>query len=178
MINTNFLLTSLGFFLIIIIYFNIQIIERWFRKLLPESNEGKYVKICPKCGSTNVVTDFSNPAVWAYGTTTKYRCKDCKYMANIFPEVLKDNIQKYKEEVGKGIKKGKINLKSELIDTSTGFYVGIWEIIFALIQIPFLILSLIFYEDFDLFWIILILWVSLCLYVGLKLIKRRKNKVQ
>jgi transposase-like protein len=37
------------------------------------------MKICPKCGSSNLVLD-------AAGHTGKYRCKDCDYIGNLVLE--------------------------------------------------------------------------------------------
>lgn len=48
-----------------------------------------YVRICPHCGSTDTKIDFSNPVVWAYGTSVEYECNNCGEQGKIFPEVLK-----------------------------------------------------------------------------------------
>lgn len=64
-------------------------------------NKEKYVKICPKCGSIDVQTDFSNPADWALGITPRYKCNSCNHESTIFPEVLVDEIENYKKTKSK-----------------------------------------------------------------------------
>ena len=83
----------------------------------------EYVKICPKCGSTNVSVDFSNPTVWSYGAPSKHQCKSCGHVAAVFPEVVKNKTESYKP-------KGKVE-KSNRVDIKTGSTIGllIWIII-------------------------------------------------
>ena len=57
------------------------------------------VKICPKCGSTNVSTEFSNPANVAYGNALNYFCNKCDYVAKIFPEVKTKDINKFRKNL-------------------------------------------------------------------------------
>ena len=106
-------------------------------KKLKDKNK-KFVRICPKCGSTNIKTDFSNPVVWAYGTTTKYKCISCSYLGTIFPEVLRNEVKNYKKELDDIKKEGKIvNKKWEMVDTSTGYSVGLFEIMIIVIGLVF-----------------------------------------
>ncbi len=48
----------------------------------------KYVIACPKCNSTDVQTDFSNPAMIQSGMFVNSRvCNNCGYKSDFFPEV-------------------------------------------------------------------------------------------
>ncbi|MBI3027432.1 hypothetical protein HYY70_04920 [Candidatus Woesearchaeota archaeon] len=136
-------LTSLYILIVlfVIFYLNKDKLKEIFIKL-NKYGGGKYVKICPKCGSLKIRTDFSNPVVWAYGTAVKYRCDSCGYLALIFPEVLKNEINHYKKGLKKRLEESGIKgKKEELADASTGFFVGVWEvIIFIILALIFLIL--------------------------------------
>jgi len=93
------------------------------------SKKGKYVKVCPKCGSTDVHLDFSNPAVWGYGAPTSYQCESCGHVAHIFPEILKEDVEAYKDNFQKDVEQGKIKFKKEpIIEAETGFFAGRMEI--------------------------------------------------
>ena len=134
MININFLLLVSAVFLLAVILLNFDKIRAFLFRKIPE--EKRYVKICPKCGSVDVKTDFSNPVVWAYGTTTKYKCNSCRYMAAIFPEVVAGEIGEYKKELKMKLSKGEISHgKPQLFDASTGFMAAmldIWTVFIAL----------------------------------------------
>jgi len=104
----------------------------------------KFVKICPKCGSIKIKTDFTNPAVWAYGTAPKYKCNSCGYLGNLFPEVSEEQLMWYKKELKTQIREGKLRfMKEDLIDASTGFYAGVWEMVAGLLLLPLILISLI-----------------------------------
>ena len=47
-------------------------------------------QICPKCGSVDIQTDFSNPAGVATGNfiNTK-KCKKCSHIGTLFPIIKK-----------------------------------------------------------------------------------------
>ena len=94
-----------------------------------KKSKGKnYFKICPKCGSIDVQTDFSNPAVWAYGTQSNYKCNSCGFLSGVFPEIPQNEIESYIKELKQELKEGKIeNKKQNLVDTSTGFTIGVFE---------------------------------------------------
>ncbi|MFC1801528.1 hypothetical protein ACFLZB_03610 [Nanoarchaeota archaeon] len=50
----------------------------------------KLIKICPKCKSQNIKPDLS---VQAYGQGSffnHFKCNDCGYTGQFFPEVLKN----------------------------------------------------------------------------------------
>lgn len=132
-------------------------------KKLKEKNKN-FVRICPKCGSTSVQTDFSNPVVWAYGTTTKFRCNSCSYVGNLFPEISKDNLKDYKEELEEEIKKGQIKISDrETIDSSTGYSVGLFEIMIIVIGLVFTVIYSLLKDRSSI--ITLILWIILIVYV-------------
>lgn len=111
--------------------------------LFGKKDDKKYTKICPRCGSDKIAVDFSNPAVWAYGATTKYKCKSCGYMGNSFPDVVEGYVKTYMKEARLESKKGK-STNYALIDATTGYPIGMYEIIlgiFAFLFIPLLLLS-------------------------------------
>ena len=92
-----------------------------------------YVKICPKCGSIDVGVDFSNPVVWDYGTTTKYKCSKCGNLSPIFPEIMLGEVQNFRGELKQKIADGEfVPKKEDLVDTSAGF--SLW-IMFAIISL-------------------------------------------
>jgi len=78
---------------------------------MPEKEE--YVSVCPKCGSPNIETDFSQPAN-IMGGIYPSKCNNCNYVGKIFPEInIKDlkqplpkkevkNVQLVSQEYGKG----------------------------------------------------------------------------
>lgn len=58
----------------------------------------KFVKICPKCNSTDISTDFSNPAFVAGGLFNNAKvCNKCGHHSNFFPEVEVDKLPKVKK---------------------------------------------------------------------------------
>ena len=77
----------------------VKIDEREFNKLNEKQEEGYYTKICPKCGSLDIKTDFSKPEIWAMGQPAIYKCGNCKYKGNIFPEVKKEEINEFKDNL-------------------------------------------------------------------------------
>lgn len=52
--------------------------------------------VCPKCGSVDVVHDYSQPALVAGGIFS-YKCNNCEHVAVSFPEVQVRDLQKPKE---------------------------------------------------------------------------------
>ena len=62
---------------------------------MPKMPKEKYVRVCPKCGSTNVHADLSKDMI-AWGGSTRMVCDDCGYSAMLFPEVLKSQAGKLK----------------------------------------------------------------------------------
>ena len=61
--------------------------------------ESKYVKVCPKCGSTKINNDFSNAAKLNYGIALDKKCDSCGYSALSFPEILEKDIKKFKNKI-------------------------------------------------------------------------------
>lgn len=65
-------------------------------------NIKNYIKICPKCGSTNILEPTAFIIVAgifpAPLTTHKDMCKDCRYQG-VIPEVEKSKIECFKKEV-------------------------------------------------------------------------------
>lgn len=58
-----------------------------------KNSHDTYITICPKCNSTDVKTDFSNPTLVATGLFNNSKvCNDCGYSGNFFPEVQKADI--------------------------------------------------------------------------------------
>jgi len=50
----------------------------------------KYKRICPKCKSTDIKTDFSDPGIVATGMfMNQFICKKCGFSGAFFPEVEK-----------------------------------------------------------------------------------------
>jgi transposase-like protein len=61
----------------------------------------KYVKICPKCGSTNVKADLSQQSFGAGAEFSQYKCADCGYFSMIFPEAEKSKVKEFKKDIKK-----------------------------------------------------------------------------
>jgi len=51
----------------------------------------KYVRICPKCGSAKVMGNVLNMAI---GVPNFYKCAECGYSGQIFPEVEVKGVKK------------------------------------------------------------------------------------
>lgn len=51
-----------------------------------------YVKVCPQCGSPDVITDFSQAGLVA-GGLMGYTCNNCGHSAQIFPEMLLSKVK-------------------------------------------------------------------------------------
>ena len=150
---------------------------RWLEK--PETKKDEknenYVKICPKCGDADVIVDFSNPVVWDYGTPPKYKCKECGFISNVFPEVDHKKIKNFKKELKDAKHKGNIEVpKSELIDTSTGYSVGIFEIILSVVGL-ILIPILLFLDGFDPTLLFLLFWSLFIIYAVWRIHKKKKS---
>lgn len=134
---------------------------------MPEKEQ--YTKICPKCGSIDVQVDFSNPVVWAYGTTTKYKCNSCGHMAPIFPDVFASKILNFRKKLKQ---KARIKpSKENLIDASTGFNVAVYELV--IIGVVVLLIMPILLKSANIM-VALIVWFLLLVFLFQKLIRRRK----
>ena len=128
---------------------------------MKKETKEKYVKVCPRCGSTDVHTDFSNPVVWAYGTPVKYQCKSCGLVSSIFPELAgKEKIQFQKKT-----RQDKDRLKNEpVVDVKTGYTTGLAEILILSMAAAFM-----FFIKIPLVGILFVVIVLVIIY-------RRKNK--
>ena len=57
-----------------------------------------HVRICPRCNSTDVSTDFSNPGIVGTGlVNSAFRCNNCNYKEFFFPEIHKNHIPAIKK---------------------------------------------------------------------------------
>ncbi len=67
----------------------------------------EYIRICPNCGSKNIsyYTDYY---------TRQYRCKDCNYFANEFPETKILDYKKESKKIKQEVKKNKFFVKKPL----------------------------------------------------------------
>ena len=111
-----------------------------------KSNSQIYFKICPKCASIDVMTDFTNPVVWNYGSPTKCRCNSCGHISYIFPEVPESEIPTFRDELKKRLKETQsTTISEEKIDAKSGYYIVILYMVGFLIAIlAILILSWVF----------------------------------
>ncbi len=58
----------------------------------------RWITVCPKCGSTDVSADFSNPVGVVTGRFQNFKiCNHCGYDSMIFPEVPESKVQKPKD---------------------------------------------------------------------------------
>ncbi len=81
----------------------------------------RYVMICPRCGSTRIHREQSNSAV--LDLAPLYRCKSCGHFGDIFPEVLKEDVKGYREELKKEYQSGIIHKETEeKIDSHKGVF--------------------------------------------------------
>ena len=91
------------------------------------SEEEKEVMICPKCKSTDVHIDASNPLQPTMGLPPKYVCNNCGYSGYAFPKIKLSELEKFEDEVKK---EPHSNMKKEtpqMVDTSYGnFTVKVW----------------------------------------------------
>lgn len=116
----------------------------------------KFVKICPKCGSKDVQTDYSNAAVWAYGAPTSNKCDNCSHVAKVFPEVAESELKDFKPQ--------KVD---KTVDTKTGESIGylVWIVIPLIAAIiSFVLISYIVG--------IILLVIALALYISHVMSKR------
>lgn len=176
MINLTFVFLVVLVFVIFIIFVILDRQKALLSYLFSKKDYTKYKKICPRCGSIKISVDFSNPVVWAYGTTSKYKCKECGYLSNSFPEIEEDNIQNYKKELKYKKSEGNLKeIKSELLDTSTGYSVGIMEIILSIVGLILIPIYLVI-EGFDPLLLFLLFQALLVIYLVWRIRKRKKSR--
>lgn len=56
----------------------------------------KYIRICPKCKSSKVIGNILNLAL---GIPNFYKCADCGYSGQIFPEVSVEKVEGKKKRL-------------------------------------------------------------------------------
>lgn len=57
----------------------------------------KFVRVCPKCGSSDVSKDLSLVALLGGGGG--FECRNCGYKGQFFPEVEEEGLKEFREEV-------------------------------------------------------------------------------
>ena len=57
----------------------------------------KYIKICPKCGSTNIKMPHAGMDL---KMTSKDECMECREIGN-FPEIEEDKIEEFRKKIKK-----------------------------------------------------------------------------
>ena len=65
--------------------------------------KNSYIKVCPKCGSTNLHLDTRIIGGYTEGGGGDF-CRDCNYGVDkivIFPEIEKSKIEDFKKEIQK-----------------------------------------------------------------------------
>lgn len=67
----------------------------------------KYVKICPNCGSLDILTYNYSPTAVAFGVPVPYKCRNCGFTSPIFPEVDVKEVEKLNKEKEKEEEKKK-----------------------------------------------------------------------
>ncbi len=85
---------------------------------MKKTKKEKYVKICPKCKSTDINMDKSNPLQPAMGMPALYICGNCKHTGNFFPEIPLSELEEFETD-----DKNKPNTKKNetpLVDASYG----------------------------------------------------------
>jgi predicted RNA-binding Zn-ribbon protein involved in translation (DUF1610 family) len=92
----------------------------------------KYIMICPKCKSSDIYRDKSNPLQAATGLPDMYICNKCEFRGYTFPEIPISELEEFQEKIKKGNIEQIKTVKSKQIDTSYGkFIVNIWWKIFS-----------------------------------------------
>jgi len=87
--------------------------------MLKRAKKEKYLKICPKCKSIDIVPDKST--LQQMGVLPQnYICKKCGHSGFVFPEVAISELKDFKDEVDKKHLRNTKKDKSELVDTLDG----------------------------------------------------------
>lgn len=95
-----------------------------------KENKKKYVKVCPKCKSTDFALEKS--IIQQLGMLpNKYICNNCNYSGIGYVEIKVNQLNEFEEKVNKEKVRTKEQGKSELIDTSYGHFIVnvFWKII-------------------------------------------------
>ena len=97
----------------------------------------KYVQVCPKCKSIDIMRDNTVKFEGAVGLPSMFICNNCSHSSYVFPEVAVSELEDFK---GKVEEKKLINTKkdnSKLVDTNYGDFIVnfFWKIIGPLVLI-------------------------------------------
>ncbi|MFA6089001.1 MAG: hypothetical protein WC755_03995 [Candidatus Woesearchaeota archaeon] len=119
------------------------------KKILKKGS--KYLRMCPKCGGTNVSTDYSIPAAWDYGAPSNFKCNDCNFVGSIFPEINPLDRENIKKEFNKTKNKEKTISSDEFakINFGRGLAKGIGKILGPIFLSIFAIFIYVFFLEKD-----------------------------
>ncbi len=67
----------------------------------PVEVKKNFVKVCPKCGSSDVKTEMDNAAKVNYGAPLNCICESCGFRNVVFPEVAEDNLEEFRRQIKK-----------------------------------------------------------------------------
>jgi len=129
-------------------------------------NEENTVMFCPKCNSTDIRMDNSNPLIGVAGVPADYVCTNCGYTARVFPALEESEAKKL-------VEKKVMDNTTEKVDVQYGkFAINIWWKIFGPLAILIGIYMLITYDNtqrqFIILPIILIVLGAAVSYFGYK----------
>jgi hypothetical protein len=122
--------------------------------------EKQHVLICPKCNSTDISTDMSNPALVETGLfNNSFRCNHCGYTGTFFPDVEISKLEPVKEL--------KDIPKRELMDTRYGKNINWWWRRIGPVTLLISIILLFFYNNQIVFYLGLIELLPLSIVITL-----------
>ncbi len=90
----------------------------------------KTVKICPRCSSPNVFTDYTSSASVVLGEINRLRCRNCNYSGVLFKEIDVNDLKDHKV-----VEQSELKGKTEMINTSYGFGIKPYFYIIGLVTI-------------------------------------------
>ena len=50
-------------------------------------------QVCPKCGSPDIETDFSNAGAISFGILNNKKCNHCSHVGSFFPAIQKNKVK-------------------------------------------------------------------------------------
>lgn len=97
----------------------------------------KYVQVCPKCKSIDIIRDNTVKFEGAVGLPSMFICNKCNHSSYVFPEVAVSELEDFK---GKVEEKNLVDNKkdnSKLVDTNYGDFIVnfFWKIIGPMVLI-------------------------------------------
>lgn len=97
----------------------------------------KYVQVCPKCKSIDIMRDNTIKFEGAVGLPSMFICNNCGHSNYLFPEVAVSDLEDFKEKVEEKKLVNKTSDNSKLVDTNYGDFIVnfFWKIIGPLILI-------------------------------------------